>query len=209
MYATQHFYGAPDDRIISVSWLRNNDAGLDPTQTWSGTLTVPTEHRLVKTSNGSYLLASYPIKELETLRDSVVYSGSLTVGDGEVSNLDGLKMSVADIEGSFDIGEGVTEFGLRLRASGKTDSYIEVSYNVSSETLTVDMSKSRHASLNKSYSMPLKMTDGKISLRVLLDTVALEVYGNGGEAATSRGLGRTVPLRGMAARLGNRAEPIP
>lgn len=197
MYATQHFYGAPDDRIISVSWLRNNDAGLDPTQTWSGTLTVPTEHRLVKTSDGSYLLTSYPIKELETLRDSVVYSGSLTVGDGEVSNLDGLKMSVADIEGSFDICEGVTEFGLRLRASDKTNSYIKVSYNVSSETLTVDMSKSRHASLNKSYSMPLKMTDGKISLRVLLDTVALEVYGNGGEAATSVTYGRPATAEGI------------
>lgn len=197
LYATQHFYGAPDDRIISVSWLRNNGAGLDPTGTWSGTLTVPTEHKLVKMTDGTYLLTSYPIAELERLREGVLYQGSLTVGDGERNTLDGLKVSVADIEGSFVIGEGVTEFGIRLRASGEADSYIEVSYDVSSETLTVDLSKSRHASLNGSYTMPLEMKDGKVSLRVLLDTVALEVYGNGGEAATSVSYGRPANAEGI------------
>lgn len=197
MYATQHFYGAPDDRIISVSWLRNNGAGLDPTGTWSGTLTVPTEHKLVKKADGSYLLTSYPAKEINALRGDTLYSGDLTVGDGEINTLDGLKTSVSDIEGSFVIGQGVSEFGMRFRVSDKTDSYVEVRYDVESRMLIVDLSKSRHSTLNGSYTMPLEMKDGKVSLRVLLDTVALEAYGNGGDVAVSVTYGRPVNAEGI------------
>ena len=181
-YATQHFSDAPDGRIITVSWLI--EKGLDTTKTWAGALTVPTELKL-HVKDGQYYLTSYPVEELKAGRGDTLYScEDLSVSPDDENVLSGVRATYADIDGVFAPGEGVSEFGFRLREGD--GGFITVKYDVASETLIADYSNSGDERYTGVRSMKLSLPeDGRISLRILLDSIITESFGGDGEAAIS------------------------
>ncbi len=182
VYATQTFYAAPDDRIISVSWLRESAYALDETKVWNGAMTVPLETTLRTTDDGIRMY-SYPVKELESLRDELIYSGtSVEVTPDSANILDGKQGTLMDIEGEFTLGDGVTEFGFKLR-KGDTQETV-VKYDVANQRLVMDKSKSGISYTGVSY-MELKPEGNKIKMRILVDSSAIEAFGNDGISAVS------------------------
>ena len=194
-YATQHYSDVPDGRIVSVSWLI--EKGLDATGTWAGALTVATELKLHE-RDGQYYLTSYPVSELSAQRGETLYScENKTVSPGDGNILDGVVATYADVDGVFVPGEGVTEFGFRLREGD--GGYITVKYDVIGETLTADFSMSGDDRYNGVRSMKLALPeDGRIPVRILLDSIILECFGGNGEAAVSSVFSRPEGYDGMS-----------
>lgn len=183
-YAVQHYAKAPDERIVSAAWLL--ECGLDETGTWAGATSVATEHKLHKKNSGEYLLYSYPVQELQSLRGNLLYSASGTVlspnGDNLLKEVSAL---YADMESEFLLDENVTELGFRLR-TGKDGGFIAVKYDAVNELLVTDFSNSKHGDYDGIRTMKMKKaSDGRIALKILLDSIIVECFGNFGEASIS------------------------
>lgn len=183
-YAAQHYYNAPNNRIISVGWLI--EKGLDPTGTWAGAMSIATEQKLHKKTTGDYALYSYPVEEIKGLHGDLLFSVS---GATIVPNSKNLLLEVtalyADINGEFLLDGNVTEFGFHIR-TGADGGDITIKYDVCNQLLISDYSNSKHNKYNGVRTMKMKKTeDGKISLRVLLNSIIVESFGNKGEACIS------------------------
>ena len=199
VYAAQHFKDAPNDRIISISWLRENESNkkLDPTGTWTGAMTVPMEQTLHKKGDG-YIMYSYPVEELKSLRGQRIYSGeNIVVKPGDENILTDKKATLADIDGSFTLDDNVTEFGFKLR-TGSDNGYIAIKYDVEKQLLTADYTQSGDSHYNETRTMAMTLpADRTVTLRILLDNIVVESFGNEGEAAISSVYYRNAEYQGM------------
>ena len=199
VYAAQHYKDAPGGRIISVSWLRENySKRLDPTDTWTGTMTVAMEQKLYQKTDGSYILYSYPAEELKSLRGKRLYTGENVVVTPYSANiLADKEVTLADIDGSFTLDESVTEFGFKLR-TGSDNGYIAIKYDVKTQMLTADYTHSGDDYYKETRTMPMSLpTDRTVTMRVLLDNIVVESFGNEGEAAISSVYYRDAEYQGM------------
>lgn len=199
VYAAQHYKDAPGGRIISVSWLRENySKRLDPTNTWTGTMTVAMEQKLYQKTDGSYILYSYPAEELKSLRGKRLYTGENVVVTPYSANiLADKEVTLADIDGSFTLDESVTEFGFKLR-TGSDNGYIAIKYDVKTQMLTADYTHSGDDYYKETRTMPMSLpTDRTVTMRVLLDNIVVESFGNEGEAAISSLYYRNAEYQGM------------
>ena len=88
-----------------------------------------------------------------------------------------------EITAELDGVEPGSSFALILR--GKGDEHVRVVGDATVGTLRVDRTQSGPANFRPSFARdfhaPLRVVDGKVSLRMLLDTSSLEVFANGGE----------------------------
>ncbi len=186
VYATQSYYndGSGQGRRLLVSWLQDYSAASMEAgeKLWNGVQTVPYETTL-KRVRGALRLISYPAEEVETCRTEPLLSLPDRTIDRESRNpLDGYGAQKCDIEATFTPGTA-TEFGFRLRQGSKQE--IVVKYDTAQQKLIVDQSRSGRVNTGV-YSMDLTpLDDGRVKLRVLLDTTVLEAFGNGGEATVS------------------------
>jgi len=168
-YASQCFSNPPDGRVVQIGWAKIDMPGMPFNQTFS----LPTRLTLHTTADGIRMFA-YPIKELEQLRKP----NPRTVSNKELTaEAPAVKFGVADQ--LFDIlvtlkkgtaGQAVLRFGGNA-----------VTYHFGNQTLD---------------DMPLKMKDGKVTFRVLVDRPMYETVGGGGECY------KTSPRKDMGKPLG-------
>ena len=184
-YATQTFSSEKYGRRVSVSWLRDPSLfWLD--KHWNSAQSIPLEHSL-RTVDGKIKLFSYPVKEIDSARGDVIFSAKdlhVTNDDGNI--LDGVRSSCCDIVAEIKLGTA-TEAGFRLRMSEKEGrEELVVRYDRTAGKLYVDKTKSGAGSYLGVYEPEMIARDGdRISLRILLDRICFDVYGNGGEAAVA------------------------
>jgi len=152
-YASQCFSNSPDGRVVQVGWARIQIHDSPFNQTF----TVPTNLTLHTTPEGIRMFAT-PIKELEQLRkpDPKTVEGEELTADNPVVKFD-VKDQLFDIVVTLAKG---TASKAALRFGEGT-----VTYDFAAEKLD---------------EMPLKMKDGKVSFRVLVDRPIYEVIGGGG-----------------------------
>jgi sucrose-6-phosphate hydrolase SacC (GH32 family) len=186
-YAATSWSNIPvsDGRRIWLGWMSNWDYGQDvPTSPWRSAMTVPRTVSLRKTSDG-YRLIQKPVAELEKLRSSSsqTFSGG-TVAEAvtwlaEQKNLPPL----LDVEMSFEGMDANSVLAITLNADAGART--SVTCDSKNNKLVVDRTKSGLADFNKkfpgSYSAPLRVSEGRCSLRLLLDTSSLEVFAQDGE----------------------------
>ncbi len=187
VYAAQHFAEAPNGRIVSISWLREQYTKcIDETKTWCGIMTVPMEQKLYKKEDGSYILYSFPVEELKGLRKDSIYSCKNIIVTPDSENiLKGKEIVFADFDGVFSLDKDVEEFGFKLR-QGSDDGDITIKYDVKNELLTGCYENSKDDTYRFNRTMKMKLPeDRKIFLRILLDSIVVEAFGNNGEAAIS------------------------
>ena len=186
IYATQSFGNLPDGGIVCVSWITEDSrATIDPLKAWSGAQTVPYETRLKKTADG-YKLYSYPIENVKSLRGETIYSGENIIVTPEEGNiLEAKNGRLTDIDGTFTLSDGVTEFGLKLRIGNGQETVVK--YDAVNQKLILDKSKSgpdsRYNVINSADMKPLN--GNQIKLRVLADSCIIEIFGNDGEVPIS------------------------
>ena len=124
---------------------------------------------------------SYPVEEIKSLRGDLIYSGTnVEVTPDSTNILDGKQGVLLDIEGEFTLGDGVTDFGFKLRQGNGQETIVK--YDVQSQQLVLDKSNSGQAYNGVPVMKMIPMEGNKVKLRILVDTTVIDAFGNDGEA---------------------------
>ncbi len=187
-YATQTFSSEKYGRRVSISWLRDPSLYfLD--KHWNSAQSIPVEHSL-RTVNGEVKLFSYPVKELEAARGKVLFETSGTAVNASSPNiLEDVRSTCCDLVAVIDPGNA-TELGFKVRVGGNNSAFagreLVIRYDCAANKLYVDKMNSGNGSYLGVYEPSTSLSgDGKLHIRIMLDEICFDVYGNDGEAAVA------------------------
>ena len=156
-YASQTFNDIPaaDGRRILIPWGQINLPGMSFNQMMG----IPVELTLHRTDDGLRLFAN-PAKELASLhgRSYIIKPQAIKPGENPLAKLKG---ELFDVTAEISVGDA-KEIGFNLRG-------VAVSYNVEKQELSC---------LDRKAS--LKLVNGKIKLRLLVDRTSIDIFGNDG-----------------------------
>jgi len=160
-YASQCFSNPPDGRVVQVGWTR----GLDmPDMPFNQTFTVPTNLTLRTTEDGIRMFAT-PIKELEQLRKP------------NPKTIEDTKLTAEAPAVEFDVQDQLFDIVVTVKQGTAAKAVLRFGENV----VTYDFAG------QKLDEMPLKMKDGKVTFRVLVDRPMYELIGGGGACYKTSG----------------------
>lgn len=185
VYATQSFYndGSGANRRIGISWLQDHSAPSLSGKTWNGAQSLPHE-QTIRTVNGKQILTSYPVAELDALRGTQVVDLKNTTVEAADKALSQNPGKAYDLLMTF-LPEAGSVTTLTLRQSGAN--CVQVIYDSTAKMLRVVRGRASTAVGNiptGTMEMPLYPDeDGNVTVRVVMDTTVIEVFGNDGEAA--------------------------
>lgn len=186
-YAATTFANIPatDGRRIWVGWMSNLFyAGMLPTGTWRGAITVPRELGLVRRQDGTYVLTQHPVDELQTLRAAApTIELSNQLFSDRSTLLDPLAGDALEIALTVEPGTA-REIGLVVR-QGTTDR-TSIGYNAERGVVFVDRSSSSARLLREAlparHEAPFAPDiTGAVSLTVLVDHSSVEVFTEDGQ----------------------------
>jgi fructan beta-fructosidase len=184
-YASQTYTDIPpeDGRRVLVPW---GQVAL-PGMPFNQMMGLPVELTLRNTAEGLRLFA-YPVREHESLRARSHSVKSQPLNPGE-NPLAGVQGELLDLTAEIEPGEAA-EVGFNLRG-------VPVSYDVKQQQVSV-----------QGHKAGLKLVDGKIRLRLLVDRASIDVFGNDGRLYMPMGVivpenNRTLEIyaKGGAARI--------
>jgi fructan beta-fructosidase len=159
-YASQCFSNSPDGRVVQVGWAKIDMPGMPFNQAFS----LPTNLTLHSSPDGVRMFA-YPIKEIEKLRKP----NPRTISNKE--------MTAAAPALQFDAAGQLYDIEVTLRKGTAAQAVLRFGDNA----LTYDFNG------QKLDDMPLKMKDGQVTFRVLVDRPMFEVVGGQGECYKTSG----------------------
>jgi fructan beta-fructosidase len=174
-----------DGRRLWLGWMSNWQYANDvPTAPWRSAMSVPRELLLRNASEGLRLVQS-PVRELEKLRgkrhrlgrSSLVEAGDWLKGRSFASEL-------LDVEAEFAVPPNTAPFGLII--SNRAGEETRLRCDPAAGRLSLDRTRSGRIDFSGKFSgvhhAPVGLRDGRVFLRILLDTSSIEVFANGGEA---------------------------
>lgn len=170
-YATQTWANIPaeDGRTIQIAWMKGGEY---PEMPFNGQMSIPCEISLHKFSFG-YKLMRKPVSEIEVLHDKHYHWENKIVIPGINDNkTKSVKGDCLHIKGDFDLRTS-DNFGFIIRHSKKVAG-TEISYHAKRGTISV---------LNS--TVPVALTNNKISLEILIDRTSIEIFINGGQTVLS------------------------
>jgi fructan beta-fructosidase len=198
-YAAASWSNLPpgEGRQIWIAWMNNHEYAKDiPTAPFRGTLTVPREVSLRRTSGGTVLVQT-PVREVEALRRDHRRITDLRLTDRGAVTLAGAFPRSAEIEATF-AADGADEIGLMVRVGPAEQTVI--GYDIRTARIFIDRTRSGRVDFNGRFpgtqSAPLPLADGKLTLRVLLDRASIEVFAGDGAVVLTE---QVFPSPGSAA----------
>jgi len=154
-YAPQLFNNAPDDRRIQIAWGRTKAPGMP----FSQIMNFPCDLSMITTEEGPRMRWT-PVKEIENLyQTTTIRSGDLLAADGKPLEL--ARGRHFDLHVIVDVGDALE---LEINVGG-----ILVSCVVEAKELRC-----------AGCTAPLKLEDGKLNLRLLLDRICIEIFAESG-----------------------------
>ena len=176
-----------DGRRILLAWMSNWAYTLDvPTSPWRGAMTIPRSLSLRRTSAG-LRLAQKPVEELGILREepALVFSGGSFAAAGLwLYQLDALD-ALLDVEVKFSEVFPNAPFVINIHTGSAEVTTIAI--DPSGAQLVIDRAHSGLKEFHPAFAgssrhaAPLRITDGHLTVRFLLDTSSLEVFAQDGE----------------------------
>ncbi|RCW63351.1 glycoside hydrolase family 32 protein [Saliterribacillus persicus] len=143
---------------------------------WAGAMTIPRE--LTYNQNGKFV--QKPIEELKTLRKNHHQMEGFDI-DG-VQRLPDLDGSATELCIDFDIANSDSSvFGLQLRCSKDRSEKTMIKVDTINEEIIVDLTSAGKGESGIHKAPYRSNTNGKLNLRLFLDTTSLEVFVNHGE----------------------------
>ncbi len=178
-YASQCFSNSPDGRVVQVGWARINM----PDVPFNQTFTVPTNLTLRTTEEGIRMFAT-PIRELEQLRKpnpTTAENRELTAAAPAVTfNVEDQLFDIVVTVKQGTAAKAILRFGEN-----------EATYDFNTQQLD---------------EMPLKMKDGSVTFRVLVDRPMYELVGGGGacyKTSSRRDMGQPINTISLTAEGGS------
>ena len=159
-YASQCFSNPPDGRVVQIGWARINI----PDMPFNQTFTVPTNLTLHTTEDGVRMFAT-PIKELEALRKP------------SPKTAENKQLTAEAPAVQFDVKDQLFDIVVTLKKGTAAKGVLRFG----SSAATYDFAG------QKLDEMPLKMKDGQVTFRVLVDRPMYELIGGGGACFKTSG----------------------
>jgi fructan beta-fructosidase len=175
---------ASDGRRLWLGWMSNWEYANDvPTSPWRGAMSIPRALALRKTDNG-WLLVQRPVEELERLRGE---RGQLALekltGRADLSKLNKVTTDGFELEAELQPSPTAL-FDLKLQPGATEETVLRV--DVPGRKLTLDRTRSGNVGFHNKFagaaSAPLRLIEGRLKLRLFVDTSSIEVFVNDGEA---------------------------
>ena len=172
-YAAQTYSNVPDGRRIQIGW----GQGISfPGMPFNQQMTVPVELTLRPTADGLRMFAS-PVAELAKLRISTRALRDMTITPG------------------LGFGSRLPADLLELRAEAIVGNNSALTLTVRGVPVVFDARKSTLSCAD--VVAPLAAEKGRVKLRVLVDRGSVEVFGNDGRVAISKGIIPAGNARGL------------
>ncbi|QSZ54728.1 glycoside hydrolase family 32 protein [Paenarthrobacter sp. AT5] len=188
-YAANSVSGAPGGKPVLLGWMGNWDyAQHVPTTPWRGAMAIPRELTLVRGEERFELRSGIAAAAREVLERGEETSKDLTVSSGseDLGTDFAARTQLIDLE--LDLGTA-REAGILLRHSPDAQDGLRISYEKDSGTLKVDRSNTGTSNFSEKFSPCHQVTgrpaDGKVRLRILLDTSSVEVFAQDGQAVVT------------------------
>ncbi|MDE5880166.1 MAG: glycoside hydrolase family 32 protein, partial [Muribaculaceae bacterium] len=156
-----------------------------PTTQFRSANTLPREMELFTAPDGQIMLASVPSPELNALRGKVVSSASKKSIGGKATsfNLPVAKNAACEIVADLDA-KNASEITLTL--SNKLGDKVDMIYDVKAHTISVDRRHSGIVNFSENFPAvtvaPTFETNGKLNLRIFLDSSSVELFANNGKS---------------------------
>jgi sucrose-6-phosphate hydrolase SacC (GH32 family) len=172
-----------DGRRLWLGWMSNWEYANDvPTSPWRSAMSIARELSLRK-ADGGWRLVQRPVKEMETLRRARTPLALKNVaGHVDLSKLDVATTDLFELEVELEPGTNAV-FALKLRTGETEETVLRV--DVSKQELTLDRTRSGkvdfHGRFPGIYRAPVRLIDGRLKLRLFVDTSSVEVFVNDGE----------------------------
>jgi fructan beta-fructosidase len=188
-YAAITWNNVPSGRRLWVGWMNNwSYANEIPTSPWRSAQSVPRKLKL-RTIDGDPRLVQEPAEELEQLRQRHQRVEGLTVGSGEQSlSGEGISGKALELEATLSVSEA-NRAGFKVRGGESQETVI--GYDTESGEVYVDRTDAGKEDFSAAFparmTAPLRVEDGEVTLRVLVDWSSVEVFAqNGARILTSR-----------------------
>lgn len=171
-----------DGRILFIGWMSNWNYGqVVPTEKWRSAMTVARTFELYDEGDKK-LLATYPVKELNSLREETVTieptsgeSVSIMTNGFELADMD-LSLSSEEVLGSFEM-QFFNNQGDTLRFGYTTET---ASFYINRD----DAGDNQFSdSFNGDQLAPFSISTKTIALRILQDVGSVEIFVNKGQLA--------------------------
>lgn len=186
---------ALDGRRIMIGWLQNWDAcGIRaPQEPWSGQMSLPRE---LSVRDGR--LYQRPVREIETLRRNKTEYGNLSLS-GEV-RLQGIQGRRVDMELVIRPGDEKNIYQkFAVRFAQDQQYRTSLSFRPYESVLKIDrkFSGSRRAIVHQRRSL-VNSRNGKLKLRIILDSFSAEIFVNDGEQVLSMTMYTDLTAQGIS-----------
>ncbi len=183
---------ASDGRRVWLGWMSSwTYAQAVPTTPWRSGMTVARTLALRATNDGLRLVQR-PVRELETLRAGAprrFMGGSFVQASAWLSQQRDLP-PLLDVELTLASITPRTPVELRLTTGGDaTGEGIVLALDPANHRLTIDRRRAGTVDFHKDFAAvhtaPLRVANGEVTLRLLLDAASLELFAQGGEVVMS------------------------
>lgn len=201
-YATVSWSNAPDNRHTIIGWMSNWQYAAEvPTQQFRSANTLPRELSLFKAPDGMIYAASAPSPEVTSLRDKLVRSSQkLSVGKkGQTFALPTANDGVCEILMDIEAKKGsMVDLELKNNAGER----VVMTYDPSAKTMSFDRRESGIVDFSQDFPAvtvaPTFETEGKVSLRIFIDRLSIELFGNDGRFVMTNLVFPTTPYTHIA-----------
>jgi fructan beta-fructosidase len=177
-----------DGRRLWLGWMSNWQYANDvPTAPWRSAMSVPRELTLRSTPDGLRLLQQ-PVAELRKQREKAPrhFRGGTLAAAGEWLQ----RKEQSSLPELFDLELALSGFAtnsvctLELRTG--SDDHVSVVLDGARQRLTLDRARSGKTDFHRAFparaEAPLPVRDGRLTLRLLVDTSSVEIFAQDGEA---------------------------
>jgi len=182
-YAGVTFNNVPNGKRIMIAWMNNwQYGGSIPTDPWRRAMSVPRELNLERIG-GATELTSTPVQQLKSLRQSQAYTaGKQRLLEGTTTLGQGARGDTVEILAEFKA-QDAEKFGINVRTGNGQRTV--VGYDVNRDGIYVDRTKSGNVAFNATFPSvefaPLKVENGIVTLRILVDRSSVEVFADRGQ----------------------------
>ncbi len=173
-----------DGRRLWIGWMSNWSYANDvPTFPWRSAMTVPRELLLRDTPDGLRLVQT-PVREIRLLRGREDRLRRTTVAEADAwLATREFPAGLAELELRLEQVPSAGVLTLRLQHGTTSETRVETDFGTSE--LRIDRTRSGRSDFSVAfpgvYTAPLRVVDGRLNLRILVDVSAIEVFAQGGE----------------------------
>ncbi|TVZ58668.1 levanase/fructan beta-fructosidase [Flavobacteriaceae bacterium MAR_2010_105] len=173
-----------DGRKLFIGWMSNWDYAKEvPTATWRSAMTIARELKL-KVVDGSYMLFSEPVKELDTFKKTILQKANIEFDKTyNITSSDDIALDKAVVEIELS---NLSQDRYTFSLENDQGDVVEFGIDNIVQHYFIDRTKSGDLSFSEKFAdkisvAPFDTVQDKIHVQILIDKTSIEVFYNNGQ----------------------------